>query len=342
MKMSGHLLYVDTTQICGIGCAFCMYADKHKQGVSMTLSGRARDNLSTLINSEGVKRISISGEGEPLNNIEVFHQILALSSGGNSFEFITSGFFPHELLTDFYDKTNSILSERGDVCNIRLSADSYHIDKIKSRPHAFSLSYWSDRRPSALTFSFRSVEVDREFTRDYLLSELEKRSIFGKVCSRGALEDELLIDDASFWIDYKNVVNPSEFTPNGFMNLYEYVQAIEGRIGKRFTLGSLNAAHLENGMDVTVKPSGDVYFYGVENICLGNIHSDVFDWDLLAERVVSTPLINSLYTRPFLELVENLSDIEVAQSLIQKVNNPYWLIKELARHDGLLDRMLSP
>lgn len=27
MDLQGHLLYIDLTQICGIGCAFCMYAD---------------------------------------------------------------------------------------------------------------------------------------------------------------------------------------------------------------------------------------------------------------------------------------------------------------------------
>lgn len=93
MELHGHLLYVDITQICGIGCAFCMYADKHATGKSMVLSIQARDNLSALINDPAVKRISVSGEGEPLNNINTFYELLALSRGGNSFEFITSGFF---------------------------------------------------------------------------------------------------------------------------------------------------------------------------------------------------------------------------------------------------------
>ncbi len=68
MDLQGHLLYIDITQICGIGCAFCMYADKHKAGISMELSTLARENLARLINAPEVKRISVSGEGEPLNN----------------------------------------------------------------------------------------------------------------------------------------------------------------------------------------------------------------------------------------------------------------------------------
>ena len=76
MDLQGHLLYIDITQICGIGCAFCMYADKHKTGIGMELSTLARENLAALINAPQVKRISISGEGEPLNNIKVFREIL--------------------------------------------------------------------------------------------------------------------------------------------------------------------------------------------------------------------------------------------------------------------------
>ena len=130
MDLKGHLLYIDITQICGIGCAFCMYADKHKTGMSMELSSLARENLAALINAPDVKRISISGEGEPLNNARVFHEILELSQGGKRFEFITSGFFPHEKMAEFYDTTNRIVLSRGDTCNIRLSSDSHHIDKV--------------------------------------------------------------------------------------------------------------------------------------------------------------------------------------------------------------------
>lgn len=70
MKLTDHLLYIDITQICGIGCSFCMYSDKHKGGINLVLTEKSENNLKGLINHNSVKRISISGEGEPLNNIE--------------------------------------------------------------------------------------------------------------------------------------------------------------------------------------------------------------------------------------------------------------------------------
>ncbi|WP_043531998.1 radical SAM protein [Litchfieldella xinjiangensis] len=340
MELQGHLLYIDITQICGVGCTFCMYADKHKTGVSMKLSTLARDNLAALINAPDVKRISISGEGEPLNNAKVFHEILGLSNGGKSFEFITSGFFPHDKMAEFYETTNQIVLDNNDICNIRLSADSHHIEQVKWRAHGFSLNYLKEFRPAGLSFSFRSIDTDREFTRNYLVSELARWGILAVIEPRSTLEDILIIGEESYGVDYKNLVHPAPSTPRGYLNLYDYIKATEYKVNKRFTFGSLNQAPLANGMDLTVKPNGDVYLYGIENQRLGNIHFDSVRWEHLASHVRETPLVRALYTQPLTELLDRLDNVELVQSIVAKANNPYWLVKELSIHDGLLEQLV--
>lgn len=340
MKLHGHLLYIDITQICGIGCAFCMYSDKHNSGMNMELSTQAKENLASLINSPEVKRISVSGEGEPLNNARVFHEILSLSDGGKSFEFITSGFFPHDKLTDFYDETSRLVTLKSDTCNIRLSSDHHHIEKIRHKPHGFSIHYLSSRRPPGLTFSFRSVDTDRAFTQGYLIDELARWGLSASIEYRSALEDVLIIERETFSIDYKNLVHPSPYALAECLDLQGYIQAIEKKVGKRFTLGSLNKSPQVNGIDLTIKPNGDMFFYGIENERLGNIHIDRICWEYLAQHVRETPLVKALYTQPFSDLLSQLADDRHAQHIIKKVNNPYWLIKEIANHDGLLERMI--
>lgn len=339
MDLRGHLLYIDITQICGVGCDFCMYADKHKSGISMQLSDYAKENLASLINSPSVKRISISGEGEPLNNYRVFHEILMLSNGGKSFEFITSGFIRHDKLESFYEKTNSIISINGDTCNIRLSADHHHIDKIQHRPHGFSIHYLFNKKPDSLTFSFRSIDIDRTFTQYYLVNELNEWGLSANIELGSVLEDVIFIEGKEFHIDYKNLVHPSSNTPAGYLDLHGYINAIEEKVGKRFTLGSLNKFPQVNGMDLTIKPNGDAFLYGVETERLGNINTDKICWDNLALYVQENPLVRTLYTQPFTELMNKFSDNESVQNLIHKVNNPYWLIKELALHDGLIEQI---
>lgn len=340
MDLQGHLLYIDITQVCGVGCAFCMYADKHKAGESMTLSTLAQENLSALINGSDVKRISVSGEGEPLNNVKVFHEILRLSGGGNSFEFITSGFLPHDKMAEFYETTNQIVLDNGDTCNIRLSTDSHHIKQVKWRAHGFSLNFLREFRPAGLSFSFRSIDTDRDFTRDYLASELARWGILAVIEPRDTLEDILTIGKDSFRIDYKNLVHPAPSTPDGYLDLYDYIEAAENKVNKRFTFGSLNKPPLANGMDLTIKPNGDVYLYGVESQRLGNIHFDTVRWKYIASHVRETPLVRALYSQPLTDLLARIDNVELVQSIVAKANNPYWLVKELAIHDGLLEKLV--
>ena len=336
MELQGHLLYIDITQICGIGCAFCMYADKHKAGMSMELSTLARENLAALINSPAVKRISISGEGEPLNNAKVFHEILGLSNGGKRFEFITSGFFPHDKMAEFYDVTDRIVTANGDTCNIRLSADSHHIEKVKWRAHGFSLDYLKRQQPSGLSFSFRSIDTDKDFTRRYLTEELQSWGIKASIAPLNPLEDVLAVGEQCFGIDYKNLVHPAAGTSAGYLDMHGYIAAIEAKVKKHFTFGSLNQSPQANGMDVTIKPNGDVYLYGIETQRLGNMHFDRLDWQQLQAHLVRNPLARALYTQPLTELLSQLENTELLRSIITRVNNPYWLVKELASHDGML------
>lgn len=337
MDLQGHLLYIDITQLCGIGCAFCMYADKHKSGINLELSALGRQNLASLINAPDVKRVSISGEGEPLNNAKVFHEILGLSKGGIRFEFITSGFFPHEKLHAFYEATNKIVLGNGDSCNIRLSADSHHIEKVRWRAHGFSLNYAQRCGPSGLKFSFRSIDTNRDFTRRYLISELATWGIEARAEPRSILEDELIVGDECYTIEYKSLVYPDPSTPPGYLDLVGYIEAIEAKINKRFTFGSLNQTPQANGMDVTIKPNGDIYLYGIENNRLGNIHIDQVDWQYLKNHVHHNKLINTLYTQPLTDLLAKIENIELLRSIVTRVNNPYWLIKELSTH-GLLEQ----
>lgn len=318
-----------------------MYADKHTRGRSMVLDDRARANLSKLINDTEVKRISVSGEGEPLNNISTFHEILRLSQGGKSFEFITSGFLPHDQLERFYRSTNEIAARNGDSCNIRLSADSYHLAKVRHRAHGFSVEYALRQMPEALRFSFRSVDTDRAFTRDYLVKELATHGHVASICAVGTLEDAMLVDGHEFGIEYKNHVHPHSLMPGKYLDFYRYIDAIEARYGKRFTLGSLNRLPQENGMDVTVKPDGQVYFYGAEHILLGNVHEERLSWSGMRQRLLGDRLLHALYSVPIVDLLDRIDDQDKVRQAVARANNPYWVMKELAKVDGLLEGLVA-
>lgn len=43
-------------------------------------------------------------------------------------------------------------------------------------------------------------------------------------------------------------------------------------------------------------------------------------------------------TQPLTELLTRLDNTELLRSIIANANNPYWLVKELAGHAGLLEQ----
>lgn len=340
LELEGHLLYIDITQLCGIGCDFCMYGDKHFVGENLNLSDKSRRNLARLINSPEVKRVSISGEGEPLNNLSVFKDILSLSEGGVDFEFITSGFLRTEKLIELYETVNEKLSQTGDTCNFRLSSDSHHIEKINNPTQGASLEYFFKKVPSNITFSFRSIDTDRDFTRKFLLSQLNKFSRVGEITALTKLEDELVVDGKSFRIDYKNLVHPDLSNNSSFWDFYGYVELLEAKSSKEFTFGSLNKAPLKNGLDLTIKPNGQVYLYGIEHKKLGNIHRDDFSWAQLKQTVQKDPELLTLYSVPLLKLLKPFENHEKVTQIIKRANNPYWLFKSFAQ-EMLVEEIMS-
>ncbi|EGQ8499620.1 4Fe-4S cluster-binding domain-containing protein [Vibrio parahaemolyticus] len=325
MKLQNHLLYIDITQFCGIGCDFCMYTEKHAKS-HLKLSSKAITNLSRLINDPEVKRISVSGEGEPLNNIQVFYQILALSKGNRKFEFITSGYLEYKKLRNALDEIDRIVSVNGDECNIRLSSDSHHIPKLKHQPHGKCIRDFKEGVYDNLTLSFRSIDPDREFTRQYLIDQAQDFGFNAEIKVTGDLEDVVHVEGTEFRVDYKNLVKPNGMYDN-YLSMWQYIQCIEDKVGKPFTLGSLNIQ--ENGLDVTIKPNGDVFLYGLEIRCLGNIHTDQISYKLIKDVLLSNEVMRKLYEEPFRDVIFTFGDRTVIDKAVEKVNNPYWLMKEI-------------
>jgi MoaA/NifB/PqqE/SkfB family radical SAM enzyme len=336
MKLENHLIYIDITTVCGVGCDFCMYSNNHINNNQLVLTKKAKENLSQIINDKEVKRVSISGEGEPLNNIKAIKEILSLSKGGVAFELITSGYISHEKLIRLYDDIYQTISKNGDSINIRLSTDSYHISKVKHKPHAISIKYFLERNFINKTLSFRSIDTDRLFVKKYLISELKKINITSTIEEKNALEDILSIDGKEFKISYQNLVKPTFFKNEIFMRLEEYIELKSNQSQKKFTLGSLNKYPLLNGLDITIKPNGNVYFYGIEIDSIANIHNDYLDINTIKEIANENKLISKLYSVPFLEIIKILSVNDEVKKLIREVNNPYWIIKEIFQYNKFL------
>jgi hypothetical protein len=194
-----------------------------------------------------------------------------------------------------------------------------------------------------MTVSFRSIDIDKEFVRSYLPTALRELGYSARVTASGGLEDNLEVEDGLFHVEYKNLVYPRGVSYSEYMDIAEYMAAIESKKGKTFTLGSMNASPASNGLDVTVKPNGEIYFYGAE--CwgpVGNIHTDHLSMDGLIECVTEDPFLGKLYSTPFETVISQLRKNPQVNKKIGEINNPYWVLKELYReYPGIVSEVMA-
>ena len=172
--------------------------------------------------------------------------------------------------------------------------------------------------------------------RKFLVDQAKEFGLKAKIEEKTELDDVLHIEGFCLGIDYKNLVNPYQCSREDYTPLEEYVKAIERKYRKPFTLGSVNSFPNLNGLDISVKPNGDVLLYGLEVRTVGNIHQDDISIEYLGRMVEEDPLFRTFYSVPFLDLIAIISDDAESHEIIKKVNNPYWIVKSLHK-EGRLD-----
>ena len=332
MDLRNHLLYIDITNICRLGCDFCMYQRERTDEPSrLVLNTKGRENLDNLINDPNTAHIIISGQGEPFNNEETLKEILKLSRGGRYFQIITNGNWGDTDIWERLCEFNQIAQFFQDRYSIRISIDSYHADKLGS--HAYSrflevASRMENKTPN-ISLAIRSLVEDKHFVRSLIMKLLDEMNITYEITQDSELDDELVVGSSDVNITYKNLINPSAIGRDDAFPMFEYMLALERKYGKYFTFGNLAAWEAEKGLDLTISPDGDVYFYGIEIESFGNIFYDDLGMDYFAKLVAENKLLHSLYTIPFKEVLSKLSEYPEVEAEIQAINNPYWIIKSL-------------
>lgn len=328
MQLNDHLLYIDITNQCGLDCEFCMYEEERSQNPkNMKLDQKSSDNLSGLINNAETDHIIISGEGEPINNLNTIYDILSLSTGNKKFQIITNGTWLKHKGKKILSNLDNLAEKNNDVYSIRLSFDSYHHKKVKKENYKSFFEYFLNENHNHIEFAIRSVKEDQEFVRSELTNLIKSLKIPYTITEEHLTDDVIILDNKRLSINYKNLIYPND--NENMFSIWDYMNAIESKYEKRFTLGNLKTKFEGVGLDITIKPDGDVYFYGIELETQGNIHQDNISIQNLKDKVHKSKLITNLYSKSFLDILHKVCDDREIKRKVELVNNPYWIIKEL-------------
>ncbi len=296
------------------------------------LDENSRHTLGNLTNNREVDHTIISGEGEPFTNKKTLLEILKLSKGGNNYQIITNGSWIWCKGEETLDYLDQMAEERGDKYSLRVSIDTYHLNEIDPRnfKEFFRLASTNGERYRNLRFALRSIVEERDEVTKFTTDTLEGLGIDFELIDESVSDQELIFPSRRISINYKNLVNPNGLSPKNAFSIWNYIDSLERKYGRDFTFGNIRTPKKEElGLDVTINPEGDILFYGIEIHPFGNISNPDNTWDHLKSLVRTNPLLDSLYSLPFKEVLLKLASNPELKRKIEKINNPYWVIRGL-------------
>lgn len=332
------LLYVDITNACPIGCAFCMYLPV--QGSEhLELNDATSAGLRSLMKAAPL--VHISGQGEPLFQAERVLAVAALAGPGQHVEIITSGGVPWPRLRVFLDQFETLARNHGFVPKLRLSADRWHASAVHHRNHAAVIRRSVMEEHATTQVSFRSVTSEREWLPAFFASELA--GLAHRWSDWGPLSASLTVEGREFGVSMKRLVRPGQAGIEDAHSLDEYLDEVSRSKGRPFTFGNLACTTPLPGADVTVRPDGVVQLYGLEGLREWDLRDPALSPTAIALAIETEPLLRTLYETPLSHIVRELRlDPRLAQ-IIDDTANPYWIIPALrgALGDGLEGAILA-
>ncbi len=330
MDLDNHLLYIDITNKCNLNCEFCMYKEeRRKNPLGLKLNTLAKINISNILNHPKTERLIISGEGEPFNNLSSIFDILKLSKGNKKIQIISNGLWlVSKKSNSILDRLNSLKVEKNDEYQIRISCDTFHIDKIGENNYkkiiGNILNYNKNIRK--IEICFRGILEEKEKILVMIKNKFLNKGDNIEFKEISELEVDVIINsNIKLNFIFKNLIDLENIKKQNSLN--KYIDSLENIYHKPFTLGHLKKDN--NGMDITIKPNGDLYFYGAEIYPIFNILEDNITIKKLERIIENNLILKQLYSTSFNKLIKSLKKYKPFEKIINSINNPYWVVKKM-------------
>tara|TARA_Y100000310_G_scaffold305920_1_gene346609 strand:- start:1991 stop:3001 length:1011 start_codon:yes stop_codon:yes gene_type:complete len=296
-----------------------------RESYDLDIRGKAKANIEAL--TADCYKIGISGQGEPLLNQKAILDVLSLPGANRRFDIMTSGNIPTSEFSDFMLRINDVAAHNNDHCNVYLSIDEYHIDRLQHENLANAIDLCLQEDLRFVDVAIRSITTNKQFVREYVEDTLGSNH---SLCwsKETPLRHVVAIDNYKVGVHFRNIVGSPERAANDLYSVEKYISLLERNAGRPFKFGSL-ATSDRVGLNITIDPNGDVFFYGLEFEPLGNIYRDTLDQSTIKTSLVENELYSILLQVPFLDVLAVLREDPQMSDLIDKVNSPYWIIRSL-------------
>ncbi len=319
-------MYILLTARCPLSCSFCMTKHLHRDE-DLELNEIALRSLHNL--SAVSYKVCLSGEGDPLVKWESILQIIESNPENIHYELITSSFWNKSKTEEFLNTLSSLCTQKKSTLAYRISIDEFHEKEINRDVLEILLSIFLKNDLKNITLQIRSLTGQEDYLFDRLKQLFTNYNIPFSINQHNEIEYKVTSEKVCIEIQFKPAVNPERFDYTDDWHLDKYVGFLEKNRNSPFHLGLLNSSVSNPIFDIAVNPNGDVVLYGVEPFILGNITKEVFDYELIKRRVSENLELHNLVTTRFIELIQTWRENKQKAELIEKVNNPFWVVRYL-------------
>ncbi len=330
--MEGNLLYILTTARCPLNCTFCMTKDLHRDE-DLELNENAIQSLYNLSAVSG--KVCISGEGDPLANWESILTIIKGNPWNIHYELITSSYWAKNRTALFLQELDILCQEKQSTLSYRISLDQFHAEQTERDVLSILLEIFLSSNFKNISLQIRSITGQENYLSGRIQTFMDLHSIEFSINKLNDLESKVITNQLEIKIQYKPTVNPSDFDYSDDWTIDKYIDFIEKQRSSAFHIGLLNDSIIEPLFDITINPNGDLILYGAEPYVLGNISREICNYEMIKSKVRETPELNYLVSHRFIDLINAWRKDKEKSELIDRVNNPFWIVRNLQKENLL-------
>ncbi|HEX7757687.1 MAG TPA: hypothetical protein VF421_20220 [Niabella sp.] len=286
--------------------------------------------LQSLYNLSAVcDKICISGEGDPLANWQAIPQIIGSNPINVHYELITSSYWARNKTKSFLQELDLLCSQKKSTLSYRISVDQFHAEQTERDVLETLIAIFLSNDFKNISLQIRSVTGQEGYLFDRIAKLMNKHFISFYFHKINDLESEIITSKFNIKIQFKPTVNPSEFNYIDNWTIDKYIEYIERRRGVPFHIGLLNDSLSDPLFDITINPNGDLVLYGAEPFTIGNITKEIFSCEMIAQKIRMNEDLSELMSYRFVDLIHLWRRNKQRAILIDRINNPFWIVRNL-------------
>lgn len=334
-------LFIHPTDSCTLNCPFCIYAGNHSEHAECAKleldRGYASESMKNLI--KGAQHIAFSGGGEPLLNVDAIIESILLNESKKYM--ITTGLgYSLTFLADKLTEVDEACKKTNSLCVLRISIDSFHGNLDFGDDVDEVITWFVEKKWQRVRTCFirGTVSEGKKLLKNLKKYCFRKHKFY--VCKKiNEFTYAFVISGKFFQVILRPTIYPSVNEALKEAPTLEYLDKLFQIDTEDIILGKPRSCRgckgcdgwkdgLPNGLDVTVNARGDIYLYGAEVKCLGNIYNELIDYSLLNKRVRETPELVKIQSVGIKTIMEKILNDKVVGKKAREINYPFAIIRE--------------